>query len=135
MEVAGGNAERVRNAYATFERSDVEAALELTHPDIEIDERDALPGGRVYRGRGGVREWLVELRERWSDLRVQVHELATSGEQVLATVSISAQGASTGASVTGQSFHLWELEDGRLRRLHVSYDRRVAEALMRSRTT
>jgi hypothetical protein len=42
--------------------------------------------------------------------------------------SISAQGASTGASVTGESFHLWEVEDGRLRRLHVSYDRDAAHA-------
>lgn len=128
MGAAERNVQCVRDAYATFGRGDVEAALELTQPDIEIDERDALPGGRLYQGREGLREWLAELVERWSDLRIDIRQLEPSGNRVLATVSISAQGASTGASVTGESFHLWEVEDGRLRRLHVSYDRHAAHA-------
>jgi ketosteroid isomerase-like protein len=128
VEAAERNVQCVRDGYAVFGRGDLDAALELTQPDIEIDERDALPGGRLYQGHEGLREWLADLVERWSDIRVDIASLEPIDNRVLATVKVSAQGASTGASVTGESFHLWEVEDGRLRRLQVSYDRDSARA-------
>jgi hypothetical protein len=57
---------------------DLGAALALTQPDIEIDERNALPGGRLYQGHEGLREWLGELVERWSDLRSSSRALSRS---------------------------------------------------------
>lgn len=108
--------------YQLFSARDIERGIELTHPDIEIDERDALPGGRLYVGHDGVREWVADLHERWSDLEVNVRGLTSAGDHVLARVQIVAQGASTGAGVQSESSHVWELDRGLLRRMQVFYD-------------
>lgn len=120
MSSAGANT--VRRGYELFSAGELERGIALTHPDIEIDERDALPGGRLYVGHDGVREWVADLRDRWSDLEVIVRDVAEAGNRVLATVQIVAQGAATGAGVQSESSHVWELDGDLLRRMQVFYD-------------
>lgn len=120
----------MRRAYEAFAKGDLDMALTFTHPEIEIDERGALPGGRLYQGAEGVREWFSELLERWSDLGLEVREVRTAEDRVLAVVRISAHGASSGASVEGESFHVWQMDGGLAKRFEVFYDRRAALAAL-----
>ena len=51
------NVEILEAAYAAIERDDLDAFLDLTHPEIEFHSLIAEADGRTFRGHEGVREW------------------------------------------------------------------------------
>jgi ketosteroid isomerase-like protein len=49
-------------------------------PAIEVDNSNAVFDGAVYRGRGGLREYLALLREAWTSIRLEPEEFIRAGE-------------------------------------------------------
>ena len=66
------NVEIVRRMMDAWSRRDLEAAIEMLHPEIEW--RPTLtpggPEGTVYRGVDGIRDWFGEVDEVWTGLRI-----------------------------------------------------------------
>ena len=53
---------------------DVEAALEVCHPEIEFLSVLAV-SGRRYLGHPGIREYFDDIASAWAEWRVEVHRI------------------------------------------------------------
>jgi ketosteroid isomerase-like protein len=97
-------------------RGDVEAALDVCHPEIEFLSVLAV-SGRAYLGHDGIREYFEDVASAWAEWRVEVH-----GAQVLAdgrveiVMTMHYRGKESGAMFSERTAHLWTLRDGRLLR-------------------
>ncbi|MGB6804361.1 MAG: nuclear transport factor 2 family protein, partial [Candidatus Sulfotelmatobacter sp.] len=68
MESKTESAQAIRNlrdAYAAFNRGDIEAAVQWFDPQIEWTEPADFPGGGAYHGREEVKRYLTQSRAAW----------------------------------------------------------------------
>jgi ketosteroid isomerase-like protein len=99
---------------------DLEAMLEIAHPDIEFVTHPGFVGQEpVYRGHAGVRRWLESL-EPWEDFQVEVEELIDASEDTVVAVSrVTARGSGSGVGVEMRTYDVVTVLDGKiLRRRH-----------------
>jgi SnoaL-like protein len=77
--------ENVRLLYDAWNRGDLEAALELMHPEIKIDyTAGAFPGiDETYEGHEGAKKYCRDLREPWRSLTMRVEALHETGDKVV----------------------------------------------------
>jgi ketosteroid isomerase-like protein len=89
----------LKGAEALSDR-DLEAMLEVAHPDIEFVTHPGFVGQEpVYRGHEGVRRWLKTL-EPWRSFQVDVEELIDISEDTVVTVSrVTARGSGSGVEL------------------------------------
>ncbi len=120
--------DRIRRGYEAFNAGDVDAFLEVVHPDIEFHSRVM---SNVYRGHAGIRryfrEWIVE---PWERLHAEPESIeALSPLVALAQLHLTGQSRDTGAPV---EMRYWEVliagADGLLRRRTVFLDKDEARA-------
>ena len=113
--MTAGDIEAVRTWFEAHARGDMEAVLELTHPEIEV--RPALVGGlegRVYRGRDGLSEFLDDVDAIWTAFRVELRELRDTGHAVIALGHTWGEGRD-GIAVDAPGGWILELSDGMIR--------------------
>jgi len=114
------NVEIVRRAFEAYVRRDDEAAFALYDPEIEIDmTASGQPGGGVYRGLAGVREWNRDWLGVFEQFTAEVEEWIDPGEDVVAMVRWRARGRSSGVPAEMLQAHVWTVRDRKLRRLRV----------------
>ena len=110
------NVETFRRGAAAFNSRDVEALVDMMHPEIEW--RPLLPvllGGEatVYRGHEGVREIFRELDGAFVELRTDLLEVRDLGEQVLAIGRLWGRGRESGAETETDVVWLAEFKNGK----------------------
>jgi ketosteroid isomerase-like protein len=109
--------EILRSAYRAFNARDIDAALELMHPDV--DWPNAWEGGRVV-GRGAVADYWSRQFEAISS---QVEPVGFSGEEdgsVSVTVHQVVEEAKSGERLSDSSVvHRYRFEDGLIVRMDV----------------
>jgi ketosteroid isomerase-like protein len=88
------NVEIVRNAFAAFERGDMEAVLQLAHEDIVITQPSDVPGFPAQQhGHRGVLEAFAIWPEQWDDYRVEILRIAAAPTgKVVATIRNQGRG-------------------------------------------
>jgi ketosteroid isomerase-like protein len=89
------NVETTRAGLDAWSRRDVEALIELLHPEVEWHPAlQKLVGGEavVYRGHDGVRELMRDTDDVASDLDVVVSETYDLGERVAAVAHLAMRG-------------------------------------------
>jgi ketosteroid isomerase-like protein len=109
--------ETLRAAYRAFNARDIDAALELMHP--EVDWPNAWEGGRV-QGREAVRDyWTRQFAEISS--QVDPEELSAEDDRWFAvTVHQVVHDANSGELLSdSRVVHRWRLEQGLVRRMDV----------------
>ena len=113
----------LRGAEALSDR-DVEAMLEVAHPEIEFVTHPGFVGQEpAYRGHEGVRHWLKAL-EPWGSFQVDVEELIdTSRDTVMVASHVTARGSGSGVAVEMRTYDVVTIVDGRIRRRR-HYERR-----------
>jgi ketosteroid isomerase-like protein len=95
---------------------DLEAALEVCHPEIEFMSVLAV-SGRRYRGHSGIREYFEDVASAWAEWRVEVHRIAPAPDgRVAIVMSMHVRGKESGATLSEQTGHVWTLRAGKLRR-------------------
>jgi ketosteroid isomerase-like protein len=120
--------ETIHAAYEAWSRRDVEALVEVAHPDAEARPiLGANIGASVYRGRDGLREWFKDLHQEWETFQTRVTRIDKRGDRVLCTIDVHARGRASGVVIEGEMYHLVELRDGLILRLEAFRDR--AEAM------
>jgi ketosteroid isomerase-like protein len=117
MEVMSENARvALRGAQALSDR-DLEAMLEVAHPEIEFVTHPGFVGQEpAYRGHEGMRRWLKSL-EPWESFRVEVEELIdATPDTVMSDSHVSARGSGSGVDVEMRTYDVVTIVDGKIRR-------------------
>lgn len=117
--MAEQNVEIVRRVFEAFNRRD--AASILRDWQTEAEWRPSIsPGGiegNVYVGHDGVRRWLDELAESWESFEAFDLKLELVGDGVVVRGRVRVCGRASGAEIERELGQVWELEDGKARRV------------------
>src|SRR5687767_13380303 len=102
------NVEIVRRLYDAVARRDAETVLSLYDPDVEWDASRS-PLGRVigesvYRGHDGLRAAFREWYEGWDHVEDEVQELIDAGDHVIAIVTLTTRGRSSGVETQWKDY-------------------------------
>lgn len=122
------NIELTRVLYAAWNNGERPDAAEYCDPDVELESPFSSVVGEPYRGHAGVKQWMRDVDEQFSQWRVQVDDMRAVGDAVISIGTVHGRGRASGieferpmawVSVFG--------EDHRVRRLRIYVD--VEQAL------
>jgi SnoaL-like domain len=98
--------DRLRRAYEAYCRAEVEAAMELAHPEIEFIP----PGGQSpLRGADALRAWMEP--DAFEEQQIQPREFRIQGNKVLVRQHIRARGAGSGIELDIEGWTVWTFDD------------------------
>jgi ketosteroid isomerase-like protein len=113
--VGASNVDIVRQAFAAFERRDLEVLVTIARPDMLFEPVTAqiAAGGAPYRGHAGLRRYMEDVARVWQELRPSPDTwYERDGGIVVATGRVYAWGA--GRVVDAPAGWLWRVENGLL---------------------
>jgi ketosteroid isomerase-like protein len=106
---------------------DLDAALEVCHPEIEFTSMLAVDG-LAYSGHDGIRRYFDDIGSAWEEWRVEIHSISViPGERVIIESTMHARGKGSGAALANFAAHIWTIKDGKLLRNELYRDRAEAE--------
>jgi uncharacterized protein len=115
------NLEIVRKLFADLEATDLAGALSLFHPEVEWS-----PTEGTYRGIEGVGSHWIEWMEPWDEHRIEPVELIEAGENVIATIHLTARGEHSGMEIDQHFFQVYTVREGKITRMVEFVDRASA---------
>ncbi len=93
---------------------DREAAIDICHPEIELDSVLGI-SGRAYVGHQGIRQYFDDVEAAWKEWRVEVERVAEAADgRVAIVMTMHAVGKGSGAGLSERTAHIWTLRDGKL---------------------
>jgi ketosteroid isomerase-like protein len=111
------NVEILRRGYGLLNSGQIEAWIDLFHPDAETHDLAAIPDAPVVRrGHEALRRWVVMMEEIWVDGRYEPEEFIDAGELVVVAVRAKARGRGSGVPMDVPIFQVFEMHDGKVRR-------------------
>ena len=120
------NVEVVERAVAAVNARDIERYLACCAPDIEMRTPLADIGG-AYEGLDGIRRFFADLEEAFPDFRLELERVVAIGsDRVLAFLVASASGRGSGLSASAPRWNVYDLVDGKIRRLRIFEGRHEA---------
>jgi ketosteroid isomerase-like protein len=124
------NLDLVRSIYADWERGDF-SRTDWAHDDLEVVWADG-PTPAIWSGLSRAAAGWRDFLAAWEDYRAAADEYLTpDDEKVLALVSYTARGKSSGVEVgdvQSRGANVFEIRDGSVRRLVLYWDRNRALA-------
>jgi ketosteroid isomerase-like protein len=106
----------IRRVIAAWNAEDLDAALEVIHPEVELDFRAGetlFPGlDEIYRGHEGFRRWWLTIKEPFEYWHSEALRFICEGDRVVAPVHFQAKGGSSGAEVELDLGDVWTVRDG-----------------------
>jgi len=76
----------LRDAYAAFNRGDMDAAVASLHADIDWIEPKEFPGGGAYHGRESAKQYLAQSRAAWAEVTSEPEQFILAGNRVVVLV-------------------------------------------------
>jgi uncharacterized protein len=76
----------LRDAYAAFNRGDIDAAVAGLDPQIEWSEPESFPGGGMYHGRDGARQYLAQSRAAWAEVNSEPEQFIPADDRIVVFV-------------------------------------------------
>jgi ketosteroid isomerase-like protein len=118
--VSQEDVELVRAGFAALRDGGVDALLPFVHPEFEVStppEFAAEPD--TYRGVEGIRRYFESFYEAMDEIRFEPREFIESRGRVIAPVTLTAQGRTTGIETHQEFVMVWTLRDRKIVRIHV----------------
>jgi ketosteroid isomerase-like protein len=106
------NVEVIRDMHEAFRAGDWDRALTVYREDAEVD-MTRMPGGGIYQGPEGAREFYTRWIGAWERFEVDPLEVIDAGDTVVAILRISGTGRGSGAEVTMRAADVFQLEGGK----------------------
>jgi uncharacterized protein len=110
------NVEIVRNAFAAFERGDLEGVLRVCDEDIVITQPPDLPGvSPEQRGHRGVLDALAIWPEQWDEYRIELLRVDPApGGRVFVAQRSSGRGKQSGVEVEMDFTFVFTIREGKI---------------------
>jgi ketosteroid isomerase-like protein len=117
-----------RKMYEAWNEGNVERMIDFWAEDGEWEWQDPpdFPDRRILRGREEVEAHLRGLMEFIGDMEVEVDELLPIGDELVAVVSFTLEGAKSGIQLDAPVVQVFRFEEGRVRRCRVFTNREQA---------
>ena len=112
-------AELVRDICGVWSRGDLEATLDLIHPDArwEPSGRFIGSGSTTYRGHTGVQRFWNLFREPWEDISLEPVDATEVDEtRLLTRTRFRGTGRASGIVTETELFVIWTVEGGKVSR-------------------
>jgi uncharacterized protein len=122
-------AEVVRGAYEAYSRGDLDAVMDLLHPDIELMPPPTSVEPHPVRGRDAVRQYLAPNIFEYQS--AEPVELVEEGDRVLVAARVRARGSGSGIELDQVAYHVLTIKDGLAVRFSAHIDRNEALAALR----
>ena len=120
------NVEVVERAVAAVNARDIEGYVACCTPDFEL-RGPLAPVAGVYEGPDGIRRFFADIEDAYPDFRLEVERVVAIGsDRVLAFLLASASGRGSGLSASAPRWNVYDLVDGKIRRLRIFEGRHEA---------
>jgi ketosteroid isomerase-like protein len=116
----------LREAYAAFNRGDIDAAVKSLDEQIEWSEPVEFPGGGTYHGRERAKRYLAQSYAAWAEVASEPEQFILHGDQVVVFVHarVRAKGSNDWQDV--RLADVYTFRDGKAVRMHAFADRQQA---------
>jgi ketosteroid isomerase-like protein len=106
------------NAVGAVANMDADKLVRLTDPEVEWFSLIAQLGeGGVYRGHGGIRQYVGDLRDAFELFQSEVHETCALGEVVLLFARLRYRGKESGIETEVTAGYMAKFRAGRILRM------------------
>ncbi|MGH2980222.1 MAG: nuclear transport factor 2 family protein [Solirubrobacterales bacterium] len=120
--------ETIRDAIAALNRGDVDGIAAALDPDVELVPLRAVLDGSVYRGHDGMRRWLEDMGEDWTQFELGLEDVRVlDSGRVLVQATMRLRGQS-GVALSSPAAWLCEMRAGRVSRIRFYADSAAALA-------
>jgi ketosteroid isomerase-like protein len=120
--------ETIRGGVAALKRGDVEGMIAALDPDVELVTLKSVLDGTQYRGHEGLRRWLADMREDWTDWELTLDDVSEAAPgRILVKAHMRLRGQS-GVSLDQPAAWLCEMRAGRATRIQFFGDPAAALA-------
>jgi ketosteroid isomerase-like protein len=106
------DADLISGLYQAFGRGDVPGVLAALDEQIDWHSPATLPHGGDFHGRQSIGGFFAGIGEHWESLEVDLKELVSGGEIVVALVSAHGRLRATGEEFAYSAAHAWTVRDG-----------------------
>ena len=136
MAASDADVELILRAFREFEvgRTDIaEYYSRFWHPDAVIESVDGFPVPGRYEGLEGYRQWFADSYAPYEDVQRRLDSIEATGDSVLALLTITGRPKDDDVELEVQTGSVYEVEDGRIRRLSVYVGHERALEAVRAR--
>lgn len=98
------------------------AAYVATHYDPQV-EYEPVEEAETVRGRDALVRWTERWLEAWEEFRATPDEIVVSEGAIFSAVSVEGRGGESGTEISQPFFHVFELRDGKIRRITEFFER------------
>jgi ketosteroid isomerase-like protein len=111
LSSAGGDIELVRAAYAAWNADDLDGALSLAHPEIEVVQDPQIPGAVTVTGKEAFRRWLESFYETWESFEITPTEIRQVEDRIVVIAHVKARGKTMSVPVETDAAHVLTMRD------------------------
>ncbi len=108
--------EIVREAFAAYNRGDIDESLKHLAPDAEMDWSRAEGPYRGVYASDQVRRFMDDYTAAFESVRIETGELIDAGENVVVPLTFHVRGRD-GLEATADSLQVWTIEQGKVARV------------------
>jgi ketosteroid isomerase-like protein len=120
------NVELIRTCYQAFARGDLDAVLEVVHPEFELRGTGRLPDVEQVRGHEAIRRYFGDLFSAFEEVRLEPESFIDAGDAVVVPVKQTMRGKGSGVELIHRLVVVWHVRDGMVTLGEAYQDKRAA---------
>jgi ketosteroid isomerase-like protein len=120
--------ETIRRGVAAYNAGDVEGMIALCDPEVRLTPMRKLLEGGEYFGHAGLRRFMADMDEDWSERGIDVSEVRDAGDSLLVLGDFHGVGRASAAEVRYPVAWRCDVHDGKLARMVAYSDQEQALA-------
>jgi ketosteroid isomerase-like protein len=114
--------ETISEGVAALKRGDLDGMMAALDPDVELVTLKSVLDGSEYRGHEGLRRWLADMREDWTEWELALDEVQeVAPDRILVKAHMSLRGQS-GVALDQPAAWLCQMRAGRATKIQFFAD-------------